>query len=327
MSQRNLSRRRLLGLGAVLPVVVACTPSTPTVNGSRSTPTPRPSSSSPTATPTPRPIVSRATKAATTELALAGLATAVLGGPGRTGLTADQRGRLRFLADAHRTHAAALDPTARAPRPPGVSGLSPDQALDRLAKDERRAVRAHRAAALSSSGDDALRFGSLAAAAAVYAAALAVTGAVPTGAGPRTPPRLARGTDVEAAQALVAQLHAVVYGYQFATGRLPVAGDRDDQAVAELLQLRIERDRLIGWLRRRGAEVPVPEPAYRPTVEVRDGPTGVRLIRTMLVALQPHAGVWLAAAGDAERDGALDFFVETATRGRGWGAPLTVWPG
>ena len=125
----------------------------------------------------------------------------------------------------------------------------------------------------------------------------------------------------------MAQLHAVVYGYQLATGRMPVAGDRDDQAVAELRQLRIDRDRLIGWLRRRDAEVPVPEPAYRPTVEVRDGPTGVRLVRTMLVALQPHAGVWLAAAGDAERGWALEFFVETAQQARDWGAPLPVWPG
>lgn len=265
--------------------------------------------------------------AATTELALAGLAAAVLAGPGRKGLTADQRRRLGFLAEAHRTHAAALDPAARGPRPPRVSGLAPDKALGRLAKDERGAARAHRAAALAVSGDDAVGFGSMAAAAGLYAQALAVPGPVPTSTGPSTPPRLAHSTDVEAVQALVAQLHALVYGYQLATGRMPVAGDRDDQAVAELLQLRIERDRLIGWLRRRAAEVPIPEPAYRPTVEVRDGPTGLRLIRTMLVALQPHAGVWLAAAGDAEREAALDFFVATATRARGWGAPLPVWPG
>ena len=55
--------------------------------------------------------------------------------------------------------------------------------------------------------------------------------------------------------------------------------------------------------------------------------TASRLVRTMLVALQPHAGVWLAAAGDAERVGALDFFADTATRARGWGAPLPIWPG
>lgn len=328
MPQRNLSRRRLLGLGAALPVLAACTPSAPTVTGPSPTPA---STDAPTASPpptsTPVPTVPGVPAAAVTELALAGLAAAVLAGPGRRGLTADQRGRLRFLTEAHEAHAGALDPAARAPRPPRVSGLSPDQALSRLAKDERRAARTHRAAALAVSGDDALRFGSLAVAADLYARALAVTGAVPTSANPRTPPRLAHGTDVEAVQALVAQLHALVYGYQLATGRLPVAGDRDDQAVDELLQLRLERDRLIGWLRRRAAEVPVPEPAYKPSVDVRDERTGSRLVRTMLVALQPHAGVWLAAAGDAERDGALDFFADTATRARGWGAPLPVWPG
>lgn len=275
----------------------------------------------------PSATVAGATTPATTELVLAGLVTAILAGPGRKGLTADQRGRLGFLAEAHRTHAAALDPAARAPRPPRVSGLSADQALDRLTKQERRAARDHRAAALAVSGDDALRFGSLAAAADLYARASAVTGAMPTSAKPGTPPRLAHGTDIEAVQSLVTQLHALAYGYQLATGRMPVAGERDDQAVAELLQLRIDRDRLIGWLRGRQAEVPVPEPAYRPTVEVRDGPTGLRLIRTMLVALLPHAGVWLAAAGDAERSWALDFFVSTARLARGWEAPLPVWPG
>lgn len=324
--QPDLSRRRLLGLGVALPVLAACTPTASTVSSPTPAPTP-PTTPTPVTTPTPTPTVSGATTAATTELALAGLAAAVLTGPGRRGLSADQRGRLRFLADAHATHAAALDPAARAPRPARVSNLSPDQALRRLAQEERWAARAHRAAALAVSGDDALRFGSLTAAVDLYARALAVTGAVPTSTNPRTPPRLAHGTDIEAVQALVAQLHALIYGYQLATGRLPVAGDRDDQAVAELLQLRIERDRLIGWLRRGTAEVPVPEPAYRPTVEVRDGPTGLRLIRIMLVSLQPHAGVWLAAAADAERAGALDFFRATAVRARGWGAPLRVWPG
>ena len=102
---------------------------------------------------------------------------------------------------------------------------------------------------------------------------------------------------------MVAQLHALVYGYQLAIGRLPVAGDRHAQAVAELLQHRIRRDRLIAWLARRSAEVPVPEPAYRPSVEVRaTAASSARLIRTMLVALQPFAGIWLAGAGDAERE-------------------------
>ena len=84
---------------------------------------------------------------------------------------------------------------------------------------------------------------------------------------------------------------------------------------------------MIAWLSRRDAEVPVPEPAYRPSVEVRDGPTGIRLVRTMLVALQPFAGIWLASAADTEREWALTYFLTTVDLARGWGAPLPVWPG
>jgi hypothetical protein len=132
---------------------------------------------------------------------------------------------------------------------------------------------------------------------------------------------------VEAVRSLVAQLHALVYGYQLAIGRLPVASDRHDQAVAELLQHRIQRDRLIGWLTRRSAEVPVPEPAYRPSVEPRDAASAARLIRSMLVALQPFGAIWLAAAGDADRKSAYATFSAIVDLARAWNAPLPVWPG
>ena len=74
-------------------------------------------------------------------------------------------------------------------------------------------------------------------------------------------------------------------------------------------------------------EVPVPEPAYRPSVEVRDGPTGIRLVRTMLVALQPFAGIWLAAPTTPSGE-ALSYFLTTVDLARGWGAPLGLraWP-
>jgi hypothetical protein len=84
---------------------------------------------------------------------------------------------------------------------------------------------------------------------------------------------------------------------------------------------------MIGWLRRRGAEVPAPEPAYRPSVDVRDGASAVRLVRTMLVALQPFAAIWLASANDAEREWALANFSTTVDLARDWGAPLPIWPG
>ncbi len=272
-------------------------------------------------------MVAGAAAAATTELTLAGLAAAIIAGPRRRELSADQRALLTFVAEAHRTHAAALHGSARAPRPPDISRLTLRQTLARLARNETAAAGRHRAAALAVSGEDTLRFGAVAAAADVYAGVVTADRRIPTSPGPRKPPVLAYSTDTAAVSSLVAQLHAVVWGYQLAIGRMPVASKLDDRAVEELRQHRIRRDRLIGWLRRRGAEVPVPEPAYRPSVEVRDGPTGIRLVRTMLVALQPFAGVWLASAADAERGWALTNLSATVTLARGWGAPLPVWPG
>ena len=166
----------------------------------------------------------------------------------------------------------------------------------------------------------------MAAAAGLYARVITVGHPVPT-TGRTTPTEIPLVIEVEAVQGLVTQLHALVYGYQLAIGRLPVASDRHDQAVAELLQHRIRRDRLITWLTRRSAEVPVPEPAYRPSVEPRDAASAARLIRAMLVALQPFGAVWFAAAGRADREWALTTFSTTVDLARGWNAPLPVWPG
>lgn len=327
----GLTRRRLLGLGVTLPVTLpvlaACSTSAPDLDGPTRTPGPADRSGSPSPSPTPPPPLAGARAAASTELGLAALARAVLAGPRSAELNRDQRRLLGFVAEAHRAHATALDPAAPAPRPADLARLTLPQVLARLAKNQGTAAVSHRTAALAVTGPDALRFGSVAAATGLYARVVTAEEAVPTGAAPRTPPVLPASTDLAAVQALVAQLHAVVYGYQLAIGRMPVAGRRDDQAVDELRDHRIRRDRLIGWLRRRGAEVPVPEPAYKPSVEVRDGPTGIRLVRSMLVALQPFAGVWLAAAAEPEREWALDFFLTTADLARGWGAPLPVWPG
>ena len=65
-------------------------------------------------------------------------------------------------------------------------------------------------------------------------------------------------------QALVGQLHAVVYGYQLAIGQLPVASGPHDRAVRELRSTRVERDRLIAWLKRRKADIPAAEAGVRP---------------------------------------------------------------
>jgi hypothetical protein len=323
-----MSRRRLLGLGISLPLLAGCTLSDPTIDDpERTPPAAGPSADrTPSPTPTPTPTVVGARRAAITELGLAGLARAILTGPRRQGLSADQRTLMGFLVRAHQAHAAALDPSAPPPRPAKVDQLTLRQSLTRLARSQAAAAVSHRAAALTVRGRDAARFGAVAAAAGLYARVITVGDPVPIGR-PTTPTEIPLATDVEAVQSFVAQLHALVYGYQLAIGRLPVASDRHDQAVAELLQHRIRRDRLITWLTRRSAEVPVPEPAYRPSVEPRNPASAATLIRTMLVALQPFGAIWVAATGDADREWALTTFSTIVDLARAWNAPLPVWPG
>jgi hypothetical protein len=233
---------------------------------------------------------------------------------------------MEFLVRAHQAHAAALDPSAPPPKPATVTQLTLRESLSRLADRQVAAAASHRSASLAVRGLAAARFGAVAAAASLYARAITRGEPVPT-VRPVTPNDIPLPTDVEAVQSLVEQLHALVYGYQLAIGRLPVASDRHDQAVAELLQHRVQRDRLISWLTRRSAEVPVPEAAYRPSVEPRDAASSARLIRTMLVAMQPFGAIWLAAAGDADRAGALTTFSTIVDLARAWNAPLPVWPG
>jgi Domain of unknown function (DUF4439) len=328
----TMSRRRLLGLGVSLPLLAGCTLSDPTVNDPERTPPAADPSASPsssttrTPTPTPTPTVRGARSVATTELGLAGLAQAILTGPRRSGLSADQRRLIEFVVRAHQAHAAAVDPTAAPPKPARVEQLTLPRSLARLARNQQAAAVSHRAAALAVSGRDAARIGAVAAAAGLYSRVIIAGDPVPLAA-PATRVNLPLLPDVEAVQSLVIQLHALIYGYQLAIGRLPVAGARHARAVAELLQHRIRRDRLIGWLIQRSAEVPVAEPAYRPSVEPRNSSSAAKLIRTMLVALQPFGMIWLAAAGEADRESAFTTFNTIVGMARAWDAPLPIWPG
>jgi hypothetical protein len=323
----NISRRRLLGLGVGCAFLTGCTLSDPTIDGpGRTTSGAATTSVRPSPSSTPSPTVAGARQAATTELALAGLARAILTGPRRRSLSADQRTLLDFLVRAHQTHAAAFDPDEAARRPPKIDQLSLRQSLTLLARNETAAANRHRTAALAIGGRDAARFGAAAAAAGLYSGVITGGRSVPT-AGATRATEIPLRTDVQAVQSLVAQLHALIYGYQLAIGRLPVASREHAQAEAELLQHRIRRDRLIGWLTRRSAEVPVPEPAYRPTVEPRDLRSSAKLIRAMLVALQPFGAIWVAAAGDADRESALTTFGAIVELARAWNAPVPIWPG
>ncbi len=310
-----------LGAGASLAAVVGlsgCTLSDPTVLEPSQSPTPTPTGDT-TVGPSTPPTVSGADRAAVFEMELVAFAIAVRG---RAGVTKANRAWLADLADAHRAHASALVDVP--PSPPTASGSAITRTT--LAQRERATARRYRRTALGSSGADALLWASMSIAAAGFAGAADDT----------TPPALAALhavkpvavlTDTAATQQLVAQLHAVVYGYQLAMGRMSRFGGTYDRARSELRQHRKTRDELIRWLNRRKAEIPAAEPAYTPSVRPTSAARAERLIRSMLVALQPFGGLLVAAAGDDDREQAIEILDDTVDRAGRWGAPLPIWPG
>ena len=259
------------------------------------------------------------------------------------------RALVAAIRDQHRAHAAALhttDPTdpssasagdAPTPTPStSPSGQQPSlsKAVARLVAAESKAAVTHRATTLQAKRLPALLWGSLATSAAAIGAILTdadLAGdspdpdAVTVAAVKARAPMPVVGV-VAAEQEMVRQLHAVIYGYQLALGRL--SGSRRDAAASELKKHRILRDRLTARLLNRKAEVPVAEPAYVPSTNPRNASTAGKLIRQMETALVPFCGLWLAAADTpAERTEALDQVGRTGRVARQWGASLPAWPG
>ncbi len=329
------ARRDVLRVGLALPVLAGCSvsPAVDPLPGSSSVPgapvTPG------AASPAPAPTVPAAAQA---EQALSARAAAILTGLHRGDLDTGTRRLLTFLRDAHADHAVALAgddpggrPTTAAPAPsadpPDVSKQSLADALKRLARQESAQATAQRAAAGAATGLTALLSGSLAVAADTYASAL----------GADDPPGVASAkarkaapllTDVAAAQQLVAQLHAVVYGYQLAIGKLRYTSAARRRAVSELAATRRQLDTQIAFLLGRKADVPEAEPAYVPSPDTRSPSDATRLVRGMQSRLEPFVGMTLAAAGTTEtRTAALTLLRSTSRTARSWGAVLQVWPG
>ena len=226
------------------------------------------------------------------------------------------------IRDQHLAHAAALrttdptDPNTADPTTKPASGGTPTpspstshsakkpgfaKAVDQLLAAESKAAVAHRASALTTEGLASLLWGSLAVSATHLAAILrgadlagdSPDPTVATVAAVRARAPMPLVPVVEAEQEMVRQLHAIVYGYQLALGRL--TGARRDTAAAELRRHRILRDRLTARLLNRKAEVPVAAAAYVPSTNPRNAATAAKLIRQMETALVPFCGLWLAA--------------------------------
>lgn len=358
---RRSRRAFLLAGGAVLGVVstglAGCgapgsTPSPQAADGT--TPPTAPTDDSATTEP-PQPaqppvsVFPGSIEGATVEDALAAHAATVLV-IGKDRLGKKGRALITAIRDQHRAHAAALrtaDPTdpgsaAADPSPatstptPGHTAQKPSfaKAVDQLVAAESRAAVTHRTAALTGKGLAALLWGSMASSAAAIATILRVAdlaGDDPDPAAATVAAVKARApmpvvTIVGAEQEMVRQLHALIYGYQLALGRL--SGARRDTASAELRRHRILRDELTARLLDRKAEVPVAAPAYVPSTNPRNARTAARLIRQMETALVPFCGLWLAATDtQSERTEALNQVGRTAGVARRWGASQPAWPG
>jgi len=331
----QLTRRMIIGLGLAAPTLAVpglagCSSSGPEVDTPVVTPSSAPESSpAPGVTPTPNPTAAQSTPAAAAapEQALSALAAAILVSPQRKQLPKDRRNLLTFLRNAHAAHARAIVNPLPSQAPAKLGGQSLNSSLALLARRETAAASRYRRAALQAKGSDALLWGSLAVGAASFAAAIGAANPPRTrSVGNREPVEIL--SEVAAIQELVRQLHAVVYGYQLAIGKMKVLSKQRTKAEQELLNHRIFRDRLIAWLRRRSAEVPAAEPAYVPSVVPRNQATAEKLIMQMQTALQAFCGLWLAAAASrADRQQALSALSGAVKTARSWGAPLAAWPG
>ncbi len=255
----------------------------------------------------------------------------------RTARGSERRRDLLLLMErSHAERAAALaatDPTTR-PAPGPGSTRSPTPATpaaapgtEALVTGERERARRYRTAALAAPGPAALLWGSMAVASAAFASALDAE--EPPRSATVAPHRpLAALSASAAASALVASLHAAVWGYQLALGKLPASGAAHDRALAGLASRRALQDRLVEQLRRTGGDVPAAAPAYDPDPEVRDADDARLLLQRMETRLLPFVGLWLATAPQpADRALALDALGATARTALAWGAPLRAWPG
>ena len=351
LDSARTSRRSLLALGLGLAAVAGsgvagCSaPTTPEPPASRA---PSSGAGAPGGTAdVPTPPFPGATDGAQLEDDLATRAALVLAVGGKK---LDKTGRrlVTSIRDQHLAHAAVLrtaDPTnphsqpaGPAPTPSGSGTPSSRptfaKAVQQLLAAESKAAATHRATALSANALAALLWGSLATSVGATAAILKSADL----AGDKPDPGVAKigkvrprapmpvVTVVAAEQEVVRQLHALIYGYQLALGRLK--GARRNAAEAELRRHRVLRDQLSTRLLDRKADVPVAKAAYVPSTNPRNAQAAAKLIRQMETGFQPFCGLWLAAAAvPAERTEALDQLGHTTTVARQWGAALSAWPG
>lgn len=340
----RLASIAVLGSMATIVTAAGCTPSDPRIesqtgvipNGSAAGTRRVPSTSASSSSATPAVVLS----AVTGEQALADLAEVILTGPYRAQLPGAQGRTLTAIRDAHREHAADLrstQPTRRSAVPPalsqvpvpaGFAKLSLGSSLQMLGGAEQRQAGRLRRAGQGAVGLQALLWASLALAADGYADALGPRSSLPVARSQAQHAAMPTMTDIAAMQAMVAQLHALIYGYQVALGQLSESSPAGRQALADLAARRRVRDQLVKILLARSASVPAAAAAYVPSINPTTAARSAALISRMETRSEPFCGLWLAsAAGNDDRRAALDALADTVATARSWGAPVGAWPG
>lgn len=213
-------------------------------------------------------------------------------------------------------------------------GSDPSKAIATLRTLEKSAAGQHRDRALDPHGPDdrleelTLLWGSLSTAAGSYAATL-------TDSHHETPKAAARHREAvrmpptdQAIRHLVTQLHATIFGFQTALGRL--SGKSAAQARTRLTTYRRLRDTAGVWLTEHKRTVPNEKAAYRLPVQPKDSSTAITLIITIEDRILPYLGQWLATADTAgNRKTALEALEDCWTSANSWSSPphVPVWPG
>lgn len=333
-----LPRRSFLALTGVAAVALTgCQISDPRILGGPTAPPPEP-------LPTPVPSVPGLQVSLAHEAELAASSDQLRRAGPTLGLPAAQLAVAGWMAQAFDVHVTALlarrpelRPTEQpAPEPGWTPALRPSPTVALPAGNRDRAVRVvldqldkattdHRRNALGSNGSIALVWGSLAAYAGSAAVALEANLTRP--APPMVPIHAASPwSDMEAAQQVLRQVHALVYGYQAA---IPWFRGAEFQSAYDTLVRRRElRDQLTRQLRDAGMIAPPAAAAYTLPLQPRDRSTAAEMLARMETAFAPFAGGWLAAATDGETRGeALQALEEATVLGIRWGGPLVVWPG
>ncbi len=223
---------------------------------------------------------------------------------------------------------ATPDPTAAVvlPFPPLPSVSVPKSVASgkkALAKDLATLAKGHRARARETSGAETLLWASMAAGAVQDREVLAAA-ADPAPSEADHLPYVTK-KEVRAAQELLSQVHAMVFGYSVAL--TPIAAADSQEWSLRLEQHRQFRDRLAELLRDRGAAVPAAEPEYE-TGDAADDPKQARaLVAHMEDALLVFSGAWVAACRADQREAAVAWLVDGAAAAVRAGAGPRLWPG